>query len=271
MDDSTRAVYEARAGEWAERRPARLTEEAAAFSQRCLTGRPIADLGCGPGSYFASLGRPLIGIDGASAMLTLARAADGNVALVQADLTRLALAPGCLGGAWARASYLHVPKVELPLALARLQRASALSAPLEMTMRAGSGEGPVPGDDFPGRFFAHWDAEELAQVVAGAGFEVHEVVASGEWVTVRGRRARTLPDFVGAGMEVLVCGLNPSVVSADAGFGYARGSNRFWRAAVAAGLLAPERARRPYEILAVDRVGMTDLVKRATPTADQLT
>ncbi len=72
-------------------------------------------------------------------------------------------------------------------------------------------------------------------------------------------------------MRVLVCGLNPSIVAADAGYGYAGATNRFWRAAVGAGLLAAERARRPLDALATDGVGMTDLVKRATPRAAELT
>ena len=82
------------------------------------------------------------------------------------------------------------------------------------------------------------------------------------------RRARTLADTVGPGMRVLVCGLNPSVVAADAGFGFAGPTNRFWRAAVEAGLVT--RPKDPLAALLVDGVGMTDLVKRATPAAADL-
>jgi TDG/mug DNA glycosylase family protein len=270
MDDSTRAVYEARAHEWAERRPPRLAKEAAAFSQRCLAGRPIVDLGCGPGGYFESLGRPLVGLDGARAMLSQARAAAPEVALVQAELAHLPLAPRSLGGAWARASYLHLRRHDLPAALAQLHRALAVGAPLEMTLLAGSGEGPRPDDDFPGRFFARWEASELAEVVAGAGFVGAGIDERGEWLTVRAVAARTLADFVGPGMRLLACGLNPSVVAADAGYGYAGATNRFWRAAVASGLVAGGNARRPLAARAGDRVGMTDLVKRATPRASEL-
>jgi TDG/mug DNA glycosylase family protein len=70
-------------------------------------------------------------------------------------------------------------------------------------------------------------------------------------------------------MRVLVCGLNPSLVAADAGFGYAGPTNRFWPAAVAAGLVS--RPRDPDHALAADHVGMTDLVKRATPAAAAVT
>jgi TDG/mug DNA glycosylase family protein len=71
-------------------------------------------------------------------------------------------------------------------------------------------------------------------------------------------------------MRVLVCGLNPSIVAADAGFGYAGATNRFWRAAVQSGLVTAEHAHRPLRTLDGDGVGMTDLVKRATPRARDL-
>src|SRR5919197_1335579 len=55
----------------------------------------------------------------------------------------------------------------------------------------------------------------------------------------------------------------------DAGVGYAGATNRFWSAAVTAGLIT--RPRQPLLSLAEDGLGMTDLVKRATPNADSLT
>jgi TDG/mug DNA glycosylase family protein len=51
--------------------------------------------------------------------------------------------------------------------------------------------------------------------------------------------------------------------------GFARPGNRFWPAATAAGLVT--RTHDPVHALRVDGVGMTDLVKRATPRADELT
>ena len=57
-------------------------------------------------------------------------------------------------------------------------------------------------------------------------------------------RARSLPDTVGPGMRLLVCGLNPSVYSADAGIGFARPGNRFWPAAIAAGIVTVDRDPR---------------------------
>ena len=82
-------------------------------------------------------------------------------------------------------------------------------------------------------------------------------------------RARTLPDTVGPGMRLLLCGLNPSIYSADRGMGFARPGNRFWPAALAAGIVS--RDRDPAHALLHHRVGMTDLVKRATIGAKELT
>jgi TDG/mug DNA glycosylase family protein len=69
-------------------------------------------------------------------------------------------------------------------------------------------------------------------------------------------------------MRLLMCGLNPSIVSADRGFGYARGTNRFWRAAVEARVVTDPK--NPWRALTVDRVGMTDLVKRPTVSSKEL-
>jgi double-stranded uracil-DNA glycosylase len=105
----------------------------------------------------------------------------------------------------------------------------------------------------------------MSDLLAGAGFEpIHG--CGGPRVVAR--RCRTLADTVGAGMRLLMCGLNPSVHSADAGVGFVTASNRFWRAAVGAGLVTEERD--PLAALVDHRIGMTDLVKRATPRADEL-
>jgi TDG/mug DNA glycosylase family protein len=67
---------------------------------------------------------------------------------------------------------------------------------------------------------------------------------------------------------VLLVGLNPSVYSADRGMGFARPGNRFWPAALGAGLVS--RDRDPVHALTAHGIGMTDMVKRATARADQL-
>ena len=270
MDRATVDVYERRAEEWASRRSPLHRQRAVGLAARALPGLVVADLGCGPGNYLADLGQDhaVVGVDAAAAMLRVAAEQVGgvaNVGFVQADLEAPPFRDGVLAAAWASNSYLHVPRTSLPLALARLHWAMAVGAPLALSVVAGDGEGDWPGDDFPGRFFSYWQPEDLAALLTGAGFEVDQVAVEGERVWADARRARTLPDTVGPGLRVLVCGLNPSVVAADAGYGFAGPTNRFWRAAVASGLVT--RPRDPLGCVRHDGVGMTDLVKRATPNA----
>lgn len=138
----------------------------------------------------------------------------------------------------------------LPLALADVHRELAVDERLRLLVTA-------------------WDGPALALVVEGAGFALDEAVDQGERaVAVVATRLRTLPDTVGPSMRVLMVGLNPSVYSADAGIGFARPGNRFWPAAIAAGLVTRDRDTR--DALSTHGVGMTDLVKRATARADEL-
>lgn len=108
------------------------------------------------------------------------------------------------------------------------------------------------------------DSRRADDLVAGAGFQL--VKRHGEQVRVR--RLHTLADHVGAHMRVLVCGLNPSPASADSGVGFHRPGNRFWPAALAAGLASVDRD--PAHALKHHGMGMTDVVKRTTRRADEL-
>jgi TDG/mug DNA glycosylase family protein len=274
VDRATVDLYEARSADYEAQRTPRYLPEAAALARRTASG-PIADLGCGPGWYTGALGDGAIAVDAALAMLRRTREVAPSALLVQADLQALPLRRGALGGAWARNSYVHVGSVDVPMALADLHRALRVDAPVELTFFGGEREGRdvFPDDDFPGRWFSTWSAERLEDVVRGAGFELHELAVErrGEDVgfTVRATRARTLPDTVGPAMRLLVCGLNPSVHAADAGIGFVTAGNRFWPAALEAGLVT--RDRDPRHALVSHGIGMTDLVKRATPRADVLT
>jgi len=269
MDPATVDAYEQGAARWRDTRPARFLERAERLGREVPEGVPRIDAGCGAGLHLPALGRPVVALDAAFAMTALVRDVAPDAWPVQADLEHLPLRRGALGGAWARASYLHVARERLPWALMELHAALAVGAPAELTFRFGTQEGTIAGDEFPGRFFADWTPDRLAEVHTGAGFEVEECSHDGgEWVQLRAIRARTLPDFVGPGMRLLLCGLNPSGYAADAGVGFARPGNRFWPAALQAGVVT--RDRDPRHALAHHAIGMTDLVKRATAKAAEL-
>jgi TDG/mug DNA glycosylase family protein len=155
------------------------------------------------------------------------------------------------GRAWTW-SVSGIPIVRLPLALHRAHRTVPVGAAVDFEVLSPDGADRVDG------------------LVSGAGF----TVASG-WrsdrdgaVRARGVRQRTLADTVGPGMRLLVCGVNPSPYSADAGVGYARPGNRFWPAALAGGLVDIDRDA----VAALEGgLGMTDFAKRATRTAAEVT
>ena len=270
MDRATVEVYEQRGGSWAARRRPVRRGDARAFGARLPGDALRIDLGCGAGRYTNEIGAPVIGLDAARAMLDLCHQAAPRAVLVQADLEALPFGRHVLHGAWANMSYLHLPAVRLPAALADLHRATSPGAPLDIQVLAGEYEGrALPADDVGGRYFASLSVERLADVVAGAGFDVESVELDDDVVRARAVRARTLPDFVGPAMALLVVGLNPSLYAADAGVSFARPGNRFWPAAVAAGMVA--RDRDPWDALHAHHVGMTDLVKRATSNAAEIT
>lgn len=274
MDRETVEIYEAESERYEAQRSPRYLPEAQQFRRRVLGG-PVADLGSGPGWYTEAVGRPAVALDAAAAMLRRTREVAPEAIVVQGDLQALPFRRGALGGAWARNSYVHVPATGVPMALADLHRSLRLDAPVELTFFGGEAEGRnlFPGDDFPGRWFSTWPTERLRDVVTGAGFALDELEvrsnAGDLSLTVRARRARSLPDTVGPGMRLLVCGLNPSLRAADAGVGFVTPGNRFWPAALAAGLVS--RDRDPRHALLGHDIGMTDLVKRATPRAAELT
>jgi TDG/mug DNA glycosylase family protein len=275
VDRATVEIYEEHAAEWEARRSP--TQIAAARRFGSLRGAGVAiDLGCGPGWYTTALGSPVVALDAAHAMVRRAAEVAPGALAVQADLVALPFRRSVLAGAWARNTYVHLPTADVPMALADLHRSLSTSAPVELTLFEGEVEGRdlFQDDDFPGRWFSTWSEERLRDVIHGAGFhledlERHTARAGDSWFRVHMRRSDTLPDLVSGAMRLLVCGLNPSVHAATAGVGYVTPGNRFWPAAVAAGLVT--RDRQPLHALRAHGIGMTDLVKRATSRADALT
>src|SRR5687767_5674828 len=80
-----------------------------------------------------------------------------------------------------------------------------------------------------------------------------------------------LRDVIAPGLKVLFCGINPGLYSAATGFHFARPGNRFWPALHAAGftprLFHPSENTRLLDL----GYGLTNLVNRASASADELT
>jgi TDG/mug DNA glycosylase family protein len=81
---------------------------------------------------------------------------------------------------------------------------------------------------------------------------------------------KTVRDVIAPGLRVLFCGINPGLYTAAVGHHFARPGNRFWPALFAAGFT--DRLLSPFDEreLLTPGFGITNVVMRATATADQL-
>jgi double-stranded uracil-DNA glycosylase len=82
--------------------------------------------------------------------------------------------------------------------------------------------------------------------------------------------AKPLRDVIAPDLDVLFCGINPSLLSAERGHHFARPGNRFWPALHLAGLTP--RLMSPVEDaeLPAYGLGITNVVDRPTRTAAEL-
>lgn len=81
----------------------------------------------------------------------------------------------------------------------------------------------------------------------------------------------TLPDYLRAGLDIVLIGLNPSAYSMRVGRYFANPRNRFWAAVSASGLAGRSVGPDDDATLMASGIGFTDLVKRPTPQASGLT
>lgn len=83
--------------------------------------------------------------------------------------------------------------------------------------------------------------------------------------------SKTVRDVIAPDLRVLFCGINPGLYTAAVGHHFARPGNRFWPALYAAGFT--DRFLSPFEEreLLKSGYGITNVVPRATNSADLLT
>ena len=83
-------------------------------------------------------------------------------------------------------------------------------------------------------------------------------------------RPLRVADIITYDLRVLFCGINPGLYSAAVGHHFARPGNRFWKTLFGSGftpvLLSPSDERQLLEL----GLGITNLVSRATASADEL-
>ena len=81
---------------------------------------------------------------------------------------------------------------------------------------------------------------------------------------------KPLPDVIAPGLDVLFCGINPSLMSAERGHHFARPGNRFWPAIHQAGFTPRLFTPDEDSTLLDHRLGITNVVSRPTRAAAEL-
>lgn len=81
---------------------------------------------------------------------------------------------------------------------------------------------------------------------------------------------KTVPDVIRPGLDILLVGINPGLYTAAIGHHFGRPGNRFWPSLSGSGLLREPLTAWESERLLESGLGITNVVRRATATADQL-
>jgi TDG/mug DNA glycosylase family protein len=82
---------------------------------------------------------------------------------------------------------------------------------------------------------------------------------------------RTVPDVIAPDLRVLFCGINPGLYTAAIGHHFGRPGNRFWPALHRAGFTDRQLDPSEERELLSHGWGITNVVARATATADEVT
>ncbi len=83
-------------------------------------------------------------------------------------------------------------------------------------------------------------------------------------------QGKTVPDVIAAGLDVIFCGINPSLSSAAERRHFATPGNRFWPSLHRGGFTPRQLAPGENEELLSYGCGVTNLVRRATAAASEL-
>lgn len=169
-DPRTIAVYDAKAGDYADRfTSAKPDRHLSAFIAALPAGARVLDLGCGPGTASAFLraaGHDPDPVDASPTMVKMANERHHiNARLATFDDIDVVAA---YDGVWANFSLLHAPRAEFPRHLAALHCALKSGGLFHLGMKTGTGE----ARDGLDRLYSYYSVAELHGMLANAGFTV---------------------------------------------------------------------------------------------------
>ena len=145
-----------------------------------VPGKKILDIGSGAGrdaAVFIEAGFDYTGVDASQAMLDVAKERAPKGTYKQMDFYHLEFSDNSFDGFWAAASFLHVPKVDLPKLLVEAKRILKTGGIGFISVKETDGmeEGMIEQKRFDttiARYFAFYENDEFKKYLADAGFEI---------------------------------------------------------------------------------------------------
>jgi SAM-dependent methyltransferase len=149
------------------------------FAQLPREGRPVCDIGCGPGHvarYLREFGVEVLGVDVSLAMVQVARRLNPGLPFQQGDMLCLQFPDNTFAGIAAFYSIIHIERSRVSQALTELFRVLAPGGRLLASFHVGEGE--IHREEFLGRnasFHAtFFGIDEMTNNLAAAGFAIEE-------------------------------------------------------------------------------------------------
>jgi 8-oxo-dGTP diphosphatase len=151
--------------------------EAKQFIEKLPEQATILDIGCGPGrdaKIFQELGFEVTAIDFSAKMIELARKEACKAKFHLVDIEKLEFPKETFDGAWASASFLHIPKKNMPSVFKNIHALLKAGGIFYCSVKRGSGEMLQSDARYGNRqkFWSFFEEQELSNLLTEAQFEV---------------------------------------------------------------------------------------------------
>jgi SAM-dependent methyltransferase len=157
---------------------------------------PVCDLGCGPGQvarYLHERGVQVFGVDLSAGMVEQARCLTPTITFRRGDMLALEATDESWAGIVAFYSIIHIPRADLPRALAEFLRVLRPGGKLLLAFHIG--DEAVHLDEWWGHKvcvdFFFFRSEEMTQHLRNAGFEIEEIIEREPYAEVEHQSRRS--------------------------------------------------------------------------------